>query len=125
MMAVRFTGKFAKSLFEKTGERSINNLWSGYGLSAKGKKVAWMGLGAYAGYEALKGAYRYNYDTTLVYNMDDRGVQSLPATQADGLGYMVPGYENPQGVSVPKLDMTLGASGDLVFALHNLRHGGR
>jgi hypothetical protein len=123
MGVARFMGKHIGSMFEK-GERGLDNLFTGVQLSGHGKKVATTALGMYAGYQVLNGAYRYHYDSAMTYNRDDRGVQSLPGTQGDGLGYQMPQYSMQNSTNSPKLDMDLGAGGDLVFALHNLRHGG-
>jgi hypothetical protein len=111
--AVRFAGRHIGSMFERGTERSINNLWTGLNLSSRGKKYAIRGIAGYAGYKIVQGSNEYQENLALA-NVDERGIMSLPSTQADGLGYQ----GNPGGRT------DLGASGDLVFALHKLRHGG-
>lgn len=114
MNATRFIGRHVRDMLEKGDPRSINNLWTGARLSVKGKVVAGSALGVYGAYSFAQGVNQYEKDYAMSFNYDDRGVQSLPSTRADGMGYTA----NNGG------DKTLGARGDLVFALHNLRHGG-
>lgn len=109
----KFMAKQAPSLFERNTQRSINNLYTGIGLSRKGKAVALTGMGAYASYQVLTGQQEAANQNAMAH-MDDRGIMSLPGTQADGVGYL----GDPAG------NQDLAARGDLVFALHNLRHGG-
>ncbi len=111
--AARFLGKQIPSMFEKNVERSINNLYTGRGLSKKGKTVALLGMGTYAGYEMVSG-YSEASNMNAEANMDTRGIMSLPGSQADGTGYITDNGGNAD----------LGARGDIVFALHRLRHGG-
>lgn len=111
--AARFLGKHGASMFERNTQRSINNLYTGVGLSKKGKATALLGMGAYGGYQAINARAEARTQTALD-NMDPRGVMALPSTQSDGVAYTGNPGGNPE----------LSASGDLVFALHRLRHGG-
>lgn len=96
--------------------RSVNNLWTGKGLGSKGKKAAFTAIGGYFGYEAMVGAGTET-KATVQAQFEEGDIQSLPGTQGDGLGYTAYPSAN--------LDMQgLAPSGDLVFALHRLRHGG-
>jgi hypothetical protein len=120
----RFSGKFAKSLFTTGQPRSINNLFTGAGLSRKGKGIALAGIGGYAAYESFHQMNRYNRETALMYNLDPN-IYALPQTGGDGMTYDHTYKTHPQdqGQKVTSFD-PVGTSGDLVFALHNLRHGG-
>jgi len=110
MAPTRFYG-----MLQQTGVRSVNNLWSGYELSSKGKKAAWGVLGTYAAYRVIRSGNDEIRNAVENYNLDQGGVQSLPSTRADGIGYTA----SPGGYKDSMLP-----TGDLVFALHNLRHGG-
>ncbi|WDI05151.1 hypothetical protein PUW25_25420 (plasmid) [Paenibacillus urinalis] len=109
----KYIGKQVPSMFEKNTQRSINNLYTGFGLSRKGKAVALTGMGAYGGYQVINGQSEAG-NRNAMDAMDDRGIMSLPGTRSDGMGYL----GDPAG------NQDLAARGDLVFALHNLRHGG-
>jgi hypothetical protein len=109
MASVKFQG-----WFHKTGERRMDNLWTGYEAGRNTKRVGMGIMGGMAGYSLVSQANEYHHDLAHVYANDDRGIQSLPSTQADGRGYWAHNGGEP----------ALGATGDLVFALHNLRHGG-
>lgn len=96
--------------------RTINNLWTGKGLGSKGKKAAFTAIGGYFGYQAMAGAGSES-NAIAKAQFEEGDIQSLPGTQGDGLGYTAYPSAN--------LDMQgLAPSGDLVFALHRLRHGG-
>lgn len=97
----------------KTGEgRSINNLWTGKELGKKGNAAfATLGVG-YVGYSGLTAGGKAN-QAEVDYQVETEGVQSLAGTRGDGAGYQMPNA--PTGFQ---------PSGDLVFALNRLRHGG-
>jgi len=110
----RFLKGVAKELdprepfIKHTGERNINNLWTGYEFGGKAKLMAPFALIGYAQYNAMN---------TPLYALGEQAkaqdVESLPGTRGDMQGYQAfPQYPD------------LGTSGDLVFALHKLRHGG-
>ncbi|QHW35684.1 hypothetical protein GZH47_32825 (plasmid) [Paenibacillus rhizovicinus] len=109
-MAVRFRGDW----INKTGRRGLDNLYSGYELGKTGKLAGWGVLGAMTAYHTVSSANEYHHDLATIYANDNRGIQSLQSTQADGKGYTARNGGDP----------ALGATGDLVFALHNLRNGG-
>lgn len=111
--ASRFLAKHTASMFERNTQRSINNLYSGVGLSRKGKATAILGMAAYGGYKMHEGKGEVRRKQVMA-NMDPRGIIALPSTQSDGVGYRGDPGGSPD----------FGANGDLVFALHNLRHGG-
>jgi hypothetical protein len=120
----RFNGKFIRSLFETGNPRNVNNLWTGIGLSGKGKAIAFTGISAYAVGTGISQKNQYHRDTALVYNLDPN-IYALPQTTADGVMYPA-AYQRrgeSSGQRVESFDPVV-ASGDLVFALHNLRHGG-
>lgn len=119
MGAIRFAGKFgkyAKNTFtEKSiNGRTLNNLYSGRDLNKKGMALAGIGIAAYAGYQIDKGESQMRSDERLARGGDPDMIQSLPGTRADGVAYNASPYNGPQ----------LEATGDLVFALHKIRHGG-
>lgn len=101
-------------LMAHSGEgRSLNNLWSGKTLGPVGKKalggVAVGGLGIYA-----FSAGERDLDNRIQEESAEQDIESLPTSQSDGAGYTAYPQYNLQ-------DYT--PSGDLVFALHNNRHG--
>lgn len=94
---------------KKTGTRDINNLFSGYEFGGKAKTTAAI---AGVGYVTLGvPSSQYNEDN-LIANAQEMDVESLPGTRGD-----MTGYQATPGVGME-------ANGDLVFALHKLRHGG-
>ena len=105
------TGKF---IAEAADGRSINNLWTGKTLGSTGKKVAAAGLVGGIGVYSIMGPGRaVNREIQAAAKEDD--IQSLESTQADGSGYTAyPGFNIHD----------YAPDGDLVFALHKLRHGG-
>lgn len=108
---IKGTGSF---IAEAADGRSINNLWTGKTLGSAGKKTAAAGLvGGIGMYSLIGPEQMINREIQAQAKEDD--VQSLQSTQADGTGY----------TAYPKFNMQdYSASGDLVFALHKLRHGG-
>lgn len=117
----RFKGSFIGSLFEKTADRNINNMYTGIGLSKKGKGVAFMGMGTYGAYKGVTGYGEYKRD--MLSQNTDPNIYALQSTEADGVGYEQQYRGGQQPVPVTSLD-PIQVSGDIVFSLHNLRHGG-
>jgi hypothetical protein len=100
--------------FRYTGRRSIDNLWTGYEAGGKTKAVAGgaaaIGLLSYGGYQI------YQTPLNILGEMaKEQDVESLPGTRGDMQGYTAYSGNVGPGIEV---------SGDLVFALHKLRHGG-
>jgi hypothetical protein len=117
--AVRFAGKFAKKIGGGLTEKSVNgralsNIYTGRDLNGKGKALAGLGIAGYAGYQLASAQMDYEEEKIAAQGDDPDLVQSLPGTRADGISY------NASPYSGPKLE----ATGDLVFALHKIRHGG-
>lgn len=107
--ASRFLARQVKESFEKKDRRRLDNLWTGYGLSKKGKRIALTGALGTGGYYVVTGMNQYEQNTAMSSMNPDPS--PLPTSMGDQ-----DTYERP--------DITLGARGDLVFALHNLRNGG-
>ncbi|MED1301890.1 hypothetical protein P4388_31455 [Bacillus thuringiensis] len=105
--------------FEKAEHRDVNNLWTGYQLGGKGRAASTLGLlGVGAVMVSNPRAVQRQYNETFVLpeQAKEQDVESLISTRGDSQGYQAYGgiTGNPN----------LQASGDLVFALHKLRHGG-
>ena len=96
--------------FIKTGDRNINNLWTGHEFGGRSKFAAGVGALGYGGYKIGTADSR-----ELQANAAFQDIQSLPGTRADMMGY----YGNA-GDEANQLQPT----GDLVFALNRLRHEG-
>jgi hypothetical protein len=93
-----------------SGRRTIDNLWTGYEFGGQAKilgTAAILGYGSYRIYQAPLDA--------LEQEAIAQDIQSLPGTRGDMTGYMAYGGSVGGGLET---------SGDLVFALHKLRHGG-
>lgn len=104
-------------LFNNTGKRSINNLFSGYELGGKGKLLVAGGIAAYGGVSVFDSAgiqKSYELKQLTEQQSEEQDVESLLSTRADGVGYT--GNVGSMG--------NLEANGDLVFALNKIRHGG-
>lgn len=102
-----------QSVARYTGDHTINNLYTGY-------KPGFVGSGMILGGLTLASVGNMSENANQIYeeqaknNGGDFGVQSLPQTRGDLAGY---------NRMVPTNTMDLGATGDLVFALHKLRGG--
>lgn len=108
---IKGTGHF---IAEAADGRSINNLWTGKALGGAGRKVTAVGLAGGIGVYSLIGPGQVKEKEFREIAKED-DIQSLQSTQADGSGY----------TAFPSFSMhDYAPSGDLVFALHKLRHGG-
>lgn len=94
----------------KTGHRNINNLWTGRTLGGKGKIAVGAGAIGY-GVHAFSSARGELIEREAV----SKQPTPLPGTTGDMLDY-TPHYQH--AILPPQAD------GNLVFALHHLRHGG-
>lgn len=106
-------------VFEKAEYRDVNNLWTGYQLGGKGRAAATVGLlgvGAVMVSNPRAVQSQYNQEFVLPEQAREQDVESLASTRGDGQGYQA--YGGMTG------NPNYQASGDLVFALHKLRHGG-
>lgn len=102
-------------IFQKSEHRDINNLWTGYEMGGKGRAIATVGLLGVGGAVAYNPKSYQNWSNNRAntrYASEEQDIESLPSTRGDGMGYQA--YGGP----------SLQPSGDLVFALHRLRHGG-
>lgn len=106
-------GQLATNSLRYTGTRTIDNLFTGFEPTTIGKAGLFGGFALLTGNSIYQG-YQEQYDQMGIDNGGDMGVQSLPSTRADMMGY---------NRMVPTNAMDLGATGDLVFALHKLRGG--
>jgi hypothetical protein len=96
--------------FKYTGQRGIDNLWTGYEAGGPTKAVIALGTVSYGGYQAWNLPYQ-----AMGAQAELQDVESLPGTRGDQTGYLAYGGQVGPGLQV---------TGDLVFALHKLRHGG-
>lgn len=104
--------------FRGDNAKDINNLYTGYGLSATGKTVTGAGLAIYAGSQIgdledeVKERARKNY---IQQQSDELDIESPLASRADGQGY---------SIDTSQLLENVQSQGDLVFALNKTRQGG-
>lgn len=109
---IKGTGRFIATSAEG---RTINNLWTGNTLGRGGRIVAGGLLAGGLGVYGLVGPEQQRAREARERALEEDDIQSLPGTQADGAGY----------TAYPAINMQdYAPSGDLVFALHNIRHGG-
>lgn len=119
MNPFRYAGTYIKqalkpsSFVQKNNVRSINNLYSGYELSKKGKAAAVGVMGIYGAYE-IHSTLDQQWNEQVAANTETEDIRAMPSTISDYRGYLA---KTPA-------DQSFEAKGDLVFALHKLRHGG-
>jgi len=101
------------SFVEKNTPRSINNFYTGYGLSKKGKIAGGSIMGGIGGYSVVT-TLNENNNAIELQNTDNDSIRALAATTSDMVAYQGKATSN----------YTFDPTGDLVFALHKLRHGG-
>ena len=101
--------KGSKSMVKKT-DPAFHNLWTGYRESGTAATVAGAGAIGFAGYQTVKGTY-------LAPKMGEVSYGGVPPIMnADGVSTA---NQAPTGAGAP----TLGATGNMVFGLHNARKG--
>ena len=106
--------KGGKWLQQAEEGRSINNLWTGKELGRNGKIATGGVLAGYIGFQAT-GAQTAAAQQQVDAQSYSSNIESLPGTRGDGVGY----------TAYPNFNIKdFAPQGDLVFALHNLRHGG-
>ena len=108
---IKGTGRYVADAAEG---RSLNNLFTGKTLGDKGRKLAGGGIvGGLGVYSLMTNDKAVDREIQESVSNDD--IQSLITSRADGAGY----------TAHPRFNMSdYAPSGDLVFALHNLRNGG-
>lgn len=108
----------SKVFFRKNDTRSINNLYTGYGLTNTAKVGVGIGMAGYAYAQienptrAMKEQARSEY---IQWQSENQDIEAPLASRSDGAGYTMTTNDlmaNTQGQS------------DLVFALHRNRNGG-
>ncbi len=105
-------------IFKKTGDRNINNLWTGYEYGAKGKAIVGIGLlggGSILVPTAPARAAAAERRESVAWQSENQDIESMISTRGDMQGYKAHGGIDPM----------LQSSGDLVFAMHKTRHGGQ
>lgn len=108
----------AHTFFKRDQPRSVNNLYTGYGLTNTSKALAMGSVGVY-GADAIFGVHENMKDRAreqlIEYekNKEVIDIESPLASRADGVGY-----------STSKLVQNAQAQSDLVFAMHKTRQGG-
>lgn len=94
--------------------RTLNNYFTGYEFGSRAKGVGSIAALGYGGYVVATETDR-TAKAVADSQSENEDIESLPGTRGDMVGYQ--GY-----TGLPSNNLQ--TSGDLVFALHKIRHGG-
>jgi hypothetical protein len=121
----RYLKGFAHEMSPKSGWvhksniRNFDNLYTGYEFGGKAKITAAVaGLG-FAGYQYLN-SNGFNGELNRM-TAESEDVNAMPGTLGDAQGYQAYPYLSKNQLA----EQGYAPKGDLVFALHKLRHGGQ
>jgi hypothetical protein len=113
------THRYFSRLFEKdtVRGRALDNLYTGYKLGKTGKPTMW-GIAGIMGLSGMYSATQENRMNNTLAAAPTEDIMALPSTTHDYTRYQAQLPTNTD------YDNSFGSTGDLVFALHKIRHGG-